>query len=115
MNYTERLESIQGELPFDYWLEYDSGASDDEEDGIFYVLIDRLIALGDDGKVEDKIAAFQTLVLALNDLAADAKSLFEPDDCDDILDIIDEIAVAAGLDINIYGEGGSIADQWRKW
>ena len=115
MSYKERLEAIQGELPFDYWMEADTEADDDDEDGIFYALIERLIALGEDGKAEDKIAAIQKLVLELNELAVDAESLFEPDDCDDILDIIDEIAEAAGLDISIYGEGGSIADQWRKW
>ena len=115
MSYKERLETIQGELPFDYWLSADAEAEDDDEDGIFWMLIDRLIALGESGKVEDKMAAFQSLVVSLNELAVGAEALFEADDCDDILDLIDEIAEAAGLDLSLYGEGGSIADQWRTW
>ncbi len=115
MSYKERLETIQGELPFDYWMAADTEADDDDEDGIFWVLIDRLIALGEDGKAEDKLAAFQKLVLELNELSAEDEGLIETAEREDLCELIDEIAVAAGFDVSTFGEGGSFADQWREW
>lgn len=114
MNYTERLAHLQSELPFDYWP--NEGEEDDEDgDGIFFHMIDLLLALGEGASSEAKTEPIKEVVLTLNRLHAGQPGLIEIEEQEDICDILDEIAEAAGIDLSGLPEEASIADAWREW
>jgi hypothetical protein len=114
MNYAEKLQYIQSELPFDYWP--NEGSDDaDEGEGLFYDLIDQLIAFGQDGDLAAKTEAIQAAVLALNRMHTAHPDLIETEEREDICEMLNEIAAAAGIDVSAYAKEGSIADLWREW
>jgi hypothetical protein len=123
MTYTEALEASKAKFPFDRWeegrehgLEQYTTKNCDKARGIFNVLIAKLISLGSAANESDKIAAFETAVIALNDLNEELDDCFiETGEREDLCELCNIIAEAARIDYTKYGDGEGLASEWRDW
>ncbi|MEO0374360.1 MAG: hypothetical protein AAF329_06940 [Cyanobacteria bacterium P01_A01_bin.17] len=123
MSYQKRIRELQTKFPFDRWHSYL------EEDGLtqytqencsraFAILknqLSSLIALGEDASESEKLATFQIAVEALNDLNSEVGSFIETGEREDLCELFNKIATAAGLEISKYGSGEGPASEWRDW
>ncbi len=82
--------------------------------GILSTLLSELIALGEDSQEEDKIEKFKVAVEALNTLN-DETDVIETGEREQLCDLFDHIAIAAGIDPDKYGGGDQLASEWRDW
>lgn len=123
MTYTETLEATKSKYPFDRWeesrehgLEQYTTENCDKARGIFDELIANLVSLGSEADESDKIAAFETAVMALNDLNEELDECFiETGEREDLCELCNVIAEAARIDYTKYGEGEGPASEWRDW
>ena len=122
MSYTEALEVTKKFYPFDKWREgFKHGLEQYTEENcqkaqsILDTLITNLIPLGQDAEEASKVQHFKTAVLALNDLDDSIAGLIETGEREDLCELFDEIAKAAGIDSQKYGAGDGIASEWRDW
>ncbi len=83
--------------------------------GVFDRLIARLIALGPAASEEAKLRAFHDAVRALNELNQQDLGLIETGEREDLCELCNVMAKAAGLDPAKYGNGDGPADEWREW
>jgi len=123
MSFTDALEKMKQKYPFDRWeegvahgLDQYSKENCDRARAIFDTLIASLIALGKDAKESEQMAAFETAVLALNDLDDELDNGFiETGEREDLCELCYIIAEAAGIDPTKYGDGEGPASEWREW
>lgn len=79
-------------------------------------LLSSLMALGEAADEAKKVAHFETAVIALNDLNDDTDgSLIETDEREELCDLFNKIGLAAGIDVEKYGDGEGLESEWRDW
>jgi hypothetical protein len=82
---------------------------------IFEDLVENLIKLGENAPKSDKENLIKSCVLTLNALNDEFEGSFiETTEREDLCELIDKIAIAAGLDPLEY-EDADITCQWREW
>ncbi|CAN5654818.1 hypothetical protein BH09VER1_BH09VER1_55650 [soil metagenome] len=119
VDYLDRLIATKSAYPFARWQE--SGLEQYTREAcaacaaIFDELIQKLSTIGAEASEEDKIAAFREAVEALNVLNEEDESLIETGEREDLCELCNVIATAAGLDPNQYGGGEGPASEWRDW
>jgi len=117
-DYAHALHATKSRYPFPRWAA--SGLEPYTEDAcaafshVFDRLIDDLVALGPDADEATKLAAFERAILATNDLDEEA-GLIETGEREDLCELTNAIAVAAGMDPTRYGGGEGPASEWREW
>jgi hypothetical protein len=80
------------------------------------LLITKLIALGEHASDAQKLACFETAVLALNELNDQTDgALIETGEREQLCKLIDSVGLTVGLDPQQYGDGDGIASEWRDW
>jgi hypothetical protein len=121
-NYAAALHATKEFYPFARWAESSEVLEQytDENCGqavaIFDRLIERLIALDQGASEQEKLGAFQKAVQALNDLDEEnGNMLIESGERDELCDLTNRIATAAGLDPRNYADGEGPASLWRDW
>jgi hypothetical protein len=82
---------------------------------VFDNLIAKLVALGETASEAEKLHAFHDAVRALNELNQLDLGLIETGERDDLCELCNVVARAAGLDPSKYGNGAGPADDWREW
>jgi hypothetical protein len=117
--YEVKLNSAKAGYPFQRWQESGLEQYTPEACAAFAAVIDLLIAdlgqVGVDATESVKLAAFEKAVVALNKLNEADESLIETGEREDLCELINTIAVAAGLDPSKYGNGEGPASEWRDW
>jgi len=118
-SYEERLHDAKEHYPFSGWRE--SGLEQYTEQAcssfvaIFDDLIAKLVALGPDAPADAKLALFREAIEATNELDEQDCSLIETGEREELCELTNQIAVAAGLDPDMYGDGEGPASEWRNW
>ena len=118
-DYLKRLNDTKQSYPFSRWQ--DSGLEQYTPEAcasfvaVFDDLITKLAGLGEGAPESQKIAAFQTAVQALNNLNEEDESLIETGEREDLCELCNVIATAAGVDHKQYGDGEGPASEWRDW
>jgi hypothetical protein len=118
-DYATRLSATKGTYPFARWAK--SGLPQYTKEAcasfaaVFDSLIQKLVALGEQASEEKKLEAFHEAVLALNALNAEDESLIETGEREDLCELCNVVATAAGLDPEQYGDGEGPASEWRDW
>jgi hypothetical protein len=118
-DYLQKLNAAKADYPFKRWAA--SGLDQYTPDAckaftrIFDRLIDELGKLGPAADEAAKLAAFEQAVLALNDLDDEDERLIETDEREQLCELVNTIATAAGLDPKDYGDGEGPATKWREW
>ncbi|MGB8169726.1 MAG: hypothetical protein WCF18_19650 [Chthoniobacteraceae bacterium] len=108
-DYLETLDATKAQYPFQRWA--DSGLDQYTAEAcgafarIFDTLIEKLSALGQDAPEAQKLESFHQAVIALNVLNEEDESLIETGEREDLCELCNVIAVAAGMDPTKYGEG----------
>lgn len=122
ISYKEQLEATKKYYPFNNWREsYRNGLEQYTEENckksqqVFDNLIAKLIALGPQAKEKEKIEAFKTAVLSLNQLNDEIEGLIETGERESLCELIDQITISAGMNPQNYADGQGIADNWRDW
>jgi hypothetical protein len=123
VSYSEALESTKDKYPFGRWeegfklgLEQYTKENCDKARYIFDSLIATLISLGSDAAETKKIAAFEAAVTSLNFLNEELGDCFiETGEREDLCELCNVIAEAAGIDYTNYGDGEGPASEWRDW
>jgi hypothetical protein len=118
----ESFDDIRKSYPFDRWMENVKYGLDQytpenckKAKNIADKLIDKLIKLQNKGTEEQKVALFKEAVLSYNNLNGENESIIETEEREDLCELLDKIAVAAGLNPQKYGDGEGIATEWRDW
>ncbi len=130
MTYVEKLEQTKAIYPFNNWREAFFPNEEHGSEGMEQYseencsaaesILDRLIAdlgaAGEDVPEEQKVKFFQTAVEYLNELNDENDGCFiETGEREDLCELFDQIAIAAGIDVEKYGDGDGIASEWRDW
>jgi hypothetical protein len=118
-NYLNRLTATKEKYPFARWAK--SGLDQYTPEAcaafvsIFDFLITNLNTLGEQAPEEKKIALFKNAVESLNALNEEDESLIETGEREDLCELCNIVAVAAGIDPGKYGDGEGPASEWRDW
>jgi hypothetical protein len=118
-DYLERLSATKEHYPFASWAE--SGLEQYTAEAcasfvaVFDQLIQKLATLGEHAPEQEKLALFQEAVEALNALNEEDVSLIETGEREDLCELCNVIATAAGIDPSKYGDGEGPASEWRDW
>ena len=120
--YTARLVAVKQQYPFARWyangasMEQYSKANCDAVVRVFDRLINRLANLGADASEPAKLAAFREAIETLNGMnSVPPRNLIETEEADELCELCNQIALAAGLDPKKYGHGEGPASEWRDW
>jgi len=122
-SYKNRLEETKTHYPFAEWRKNgeEFGMEQYTEEAcakfvaIFDQLIEQLVALGRDGGEPEKLTAFQKAIEATNYANDEDPSLIETGEREELCELCNLIASAAGLDPSKYGDGEGPASEWRDW
>lgn len=118
-DYLNRLNVTKQRYPFKRWagsgLEQYTAEACASFSAVFDRLIGKLGTLGEAAPEGSKLAAFQEAVEALNALNEEDESLIETGEREDLCELCNVIATAAGLDPAKYGDGEGPASEWRDW
>jgi hypothetical protein len=118
-DYATRLAATKASYPFARWAESSLPQYTKEACAQFAAVFDGLIqklgALGDQAPEEAKLEAFHQAVLALNAINEEDSDLIETGEREDLCELCNVVAVAAGLDPEKYGDGEGPASEWRDW
>ena len=114
--YAENLTATKQKYPFDEWkastangLEMWTTEECDEMTATFDSLVNQLITLGEDGAEAKKVTLFEEAVDKTNEWTGDIDTIAR----EELVDLIDTIAEAAGLGhIDNDGEGLSANRDW---
>src|SRR5215469_10577789 len=117
--YCRRLLAAKSGYPFPRWASSIPELYTDSVcaafAGVFDALIAKLVGLGETASEQDKLQAFHDAVRALNELQQQDLSLIETGEREDLCELCNVVARAAGLDPTKYGNGDGPADEWREW
>ncbi len=120
-DYRTRLLATRAHYPFVRW---EANGEDLEQytpeacaacAAVFDLLIDQLIAIGEDAPEDVKLEFFREAVEGLNTLYEEDTRLIETGEAEDLCALCNVITVAAGLDPKRYGGGEGPASEWRSW
>jgi hypothetical protein len=129
MIYSEKLLATKDSYFFEQWKEMYFG-EEGEDDGmeqyteencnrakeIMDNLIDELINLGENAEEYSKISSFQKAVEDYNELNDEYEnSLIETVEREQLCELLDNIAIVSGIDLNKLEGGNDIAGEWREW
>ncbi len=120
-SYADRLDATREFYPFALWATYDELEQYTEEtcaeaEAILDRLLASLLAMGENASEPAKLQAFQTAVEALNVLNEDhGGNVIETSEAEELCELFNRIALAAGLDPRKYGHGEGPASLWRDW
>jgi hypothetical protein len=118
-SYSNTLESVKDEYPFPRWqqsgLEQYTPIACSAFQAVFDKLISKLITLGSDASEQQKIALFKEAIESTNILNEKDESLIETGEREDLCELTNRIATAAGIDPKKYGGGEGPASEWRDW
>lgn len=79
-------------------------------------MIATLIDVGVSANEVEKVSYFKVAVEALNDLNDELDGeLIETEEREELCELFDSVAIAAGIDVSEYGDGDGIASEWREW
>ncbi|MDR3457803.1 MAG: hypothetical protein P4N60_10190 [Verrucomicrobiae bacterium] len=118
-DYEKRLTGTKRHYPFAEWQA--SGLEQYTEEAcaafaeVFDRLIEKLADLGEHAAETQKLAAFQKAVAALNTLNDEDESLIETGEREELCELCNLVATAAGIDWKKYGDGEGPASEWRDW
>ncbi|MBU6954229.1 hypothetical protein [Hahella sp. HN01] len=123
MSYEQRLRRTEKEYPFDLWAErFQDGLEQYTDENntaarrIMDNLLQALLELGEGATEKVKVKQFEVAVESLNYLNDTVGGdLIETAEREELCDLFDAIAVAAGIDPENYGDGEGIASEWRDW
>jgi hypothetical protein len=119
VDYQERLNETKRHYPFARWATSGLEQYTDEACAsfvaVFDKLIEKLVALGEHVPEKQKISEFQEAVEALNALNNEDESLIETGEREDLCELCNVVATAAGIDPGKYGGGEGPASEWRDW
>ena len=119
--YAEKFTASKQSYPFDRW------ASDRPQlpqytpracaafTAIFDHLIIELAIIGEAASEPSKLLAFQKAVYATNRLNETDLSLIETGEREELCELFNQIARAAGLNPEDYADGEGPASLWRDW
>ncbi len=117
--YRQKLNEVRQAYPFARWQAGGLEQYSPKACAAFVAVFDDLIAtLADAGPAApegQKLAAFQTAIERLNRLNEEDESLIETGEREDLCELCNLIATAAGLDPAQYGDGEGPASEWRDW
>ena len=117
--YPAQLAAAKAHYPFARWQESGLDQYTPEACAAFVAVFDELIAqlaaLGPDAPEDEKLACFQQAIEATNVLNEEDLSLIESGERDELCELTNRIALAAGLRPENYGGGEGPASQWRDW
>jgi hypothetical protein len=117
--YLSKLKATKASYPFKRWEESGLEQYSPEACGAFVGVFDRLIAdlaaKGENAPDEQKLESLRQAVVALNMLNEEDESLIETGEREDLCELCNIVAVAAGLDPLKYGGGEGPAGEWREW
>jgi hypothetical protein len=117
--YSKRLQATKAHYPFARWaasgLEQYTDHACASFVRVFDNLIAKLISVGEMASEQEKLDAFHEAVDALNKLNDEDLSLIETGEREDLCDLCNVVASAAGLDPSKYGAGEGPASEWRDW
>lgn len=115
--YQEELQSVKAHYPFTSWRESGLEQYTDEACSAFSRIFDRLIEglvrLGPEADEPSKLELFQEAIESTNALNEEDESLIETGEREDLCELTNRIAVAAGIDPSMYGDGEGPASEWR--
>lgn len=119
--YAKKLHAAKTTYPFEHWEDlYAQGLTQYTEANcnacqqIFDELIEGLINAGENAQTETKLVLFKEAILKTNVLNEQCGyALIETGEREELCELTDAIAIAAGLDPKSYGEG--LASEWRDW
>ncbi len=118
-DYSSKLTDTKASYPFKRWEESGLEQYTPEACGAFVGVFDRLIndlvAKGESASEEQKLESFHQAGIALNALNEEDESLIETGEREDLCELSNIVAVAAGLDPSKYGGGEGPASEWRDW
>ena len=118
-DYLSKLEATKASYPFKQWEESGLDQYTPEASRAFAGVFDRLIAdlsaKGEDAPEDQKLECFHHAVLALNALNEQDESLIETAEREDLCELCNVVAQAAGLEPSKYGGGEGPATEWRDW
>jgi len=120
---SQKLEAAKAFYPFKKWKErYNDGLEQYTESNClkaqsaFDILISRLQKDCETANEKDKIQFFKTAVIYLNNLNdKNEGALIETEEREELCELFDRIAIAAGINPKNYGSGEGIASEWRDW
>ncbi len=123
MKFSDKLEQAKESYPFALWAaRFDDGLEQytpenlNSARAILDRLIDDLSSAGENASESVKVSHFKVSVEALNDLNDQLDGcLIETGEREELCELFDVIASAAGLDPSKYGDGDGIASEWRDW
>ena len=118
-DYRLGLAATKARYPFQRWAESGLEQYTPQACAAFARVFDRLIhdlaELGPSADEAAKLAAFEQAVQALNALNEEDDSLIETGEREDLCELVNDIATAAGMDPARYGDGEGPASGWRDW
>lgn len=118
-DYRRALDATKSAYPFQRWAESDlpqyTPQACEAVAHVFDRLIDELDALGPAADEAAKLAAFKKAVVTLNAMNEEDDGLIETGEREDLCELVNAIATAAGLDPAQYGDGEGPASEWREW
>ena len=124
MSYADDLTAAKEQLPFrsswrenfKHGLEQYTEENCAKAEAILVRLIDGLISIGESAGEKEKVQLFETATLSLNDLNKETDwALIETGEREELCELMNEIAQAAGIDHSKYGHGEGLASEWRDW
>ena len=117
--YESELNGVKGHYPFARWQQSGLDQYTEEACSAFAEIFDRLIAdlaaLGPEAAEAKKIELFKQAIEATNVLNEEDESLIETGEREELCELTNRIAVAAGIDPSKYGDGEGPASEWRDW
>lgn len=118
-SYREKLLPTKASYPFTRWGKSTLPQYTPEAcaafANVFDQLIERLAALGEIASAEKKMDCFRITIEALNAMNEEDSSLIETGEREDLCELCNVIATAAGLNPEDYGDGEGPASEWRDW
>jgi len=118
-DYSAKLGATKARYPFTRWQESGLDQYTPEACGscakVFDRLIEKLGALGERAPEEKKLECFREAIEAVNALNEEDPSLIETGEREDLCELLNIVATAAGLDPEKYGGGEGPASEWRDW
>jgi hypothetical protein len=122
VQYIENLEKCKKDYPFEFWLsDYEKGIGKYSESNcleiksIFDNLINELKKIKPNSYDDVKLEEIKKAVLQLNKVRVNKPYLIETMEREEFCDLIDNIAKAAGLDVEKVSSGRDLTSQWRTW